>query len=498
LGSNPVLRNTAYALAHVPELVRFGSKPRREIQGDPSLADRIAGGLRGYPQAVAYPPNQVFVGNLTPEALADAPRPWHTTPPLRDAALERERHGRFGEIADTALLYALLERADVLEPPLFAVARSARAELDERLASHPLFGNAAAPPGATSETLDDAELVSRVEAGRALPLRLGSRLVGGFHRDERAEGRDDENLGPHNLLENLCSKVSGALALRWLLHREGIEPEAVDFLISCGEEAVGDRYQRGGGGMAKAIGELCGCVRASGMDVKNFCAAPASALVTAGALVKAGLHERVVVVAGGSLAKLGMKLQAFLEHGIPILEDCLAACAFLVTRDDGESPVLHIEPGAVGSAPIGASTSDEAIYRSLLLGPLEALGLEIPAIDRYAPELHNPEIMDFAGSGDVAHKNYRAIAAMAVLAGQLEKAGMDEFVQRVGMPGFAPTQGHIPSGVAYLGHASEAIRSGAIRRAMVLSKASLFLGRCTELYDGVSFVLEANPGEVRC
>jgi betaine reductase len=71
---------------------------------------------------------------------------------------------------------------------------------------------------------------------------------------------------------------------------------------------------------------------------------------------------------------------------------------------------------------------------------------------------------------------------------------MEGWIARVGMPGFAPTQGHIPSGVAYLGHACEAIRSGRIQRAMILSKASLFLGRITDLYDGVSFVVEANPG----
>ena len=74
---------------------------------------------------------------------------------------------------------------------------------------------------------------------------------------------------------------------------------------------------------------------------------------------------------------------------------------------------------------------------------------------------------------------------------------MAAFIERVGMPGFAPTQGHIPSGVAYLGHACEAIRAGSIQRAMILSKASLFLGRVTDLYDGVSFVLEANPGATR-
>ena len=29
---------------------------------------------------------------------------------------------------------------------------------------------------------------------------------------------------------------------------------------------------------------------------------------------------------------------------------------------------------------------------------------------------------------------------------------------------------------------------------MIVAKASLFLNRLTELYDGVSFVLERNPG----
>ena len=41
------------------------------------------------------------------------------------------------------------------------------------------------------------------------------------------------------------------------------------------------------------------------------------------------------------------------------------------------------------------------------------------------------------------------------------------------------------------------VRRGEIRRVMVLAKASLFLSRLTELYDGVSFVLEANPARVQ-
>ena len=489
MSPNPVLKSSAYCLAHVPNLVRYGSKPRREIERDPGVVARIEGALRDHASAAAYAPNRTFVGALTPDALARLPRPWFELPP--GAASKDREVAAFGEIVDSELFYALLMRADVLEPPLFSIAHSAASDLESRLAAHPLFRS---DGGGRLKSFPDAEIEARVADRRALPIRVQDRLIGGFQRDERADAQGDENLGPHNLLENLCAKASGALALRSLLAREGLEPEAVDFLISCGEEAVGDRYQRGGGGMAKAIGEMCGCARASGMDVKNFCAAPASALVTAGALVMSGLYERVVVVAGGSLAKLGMKFRSFLEHGTPILEDCLAASAFLVTRDDGVSPMLRLEPGAVGLAPIGASTTDEAVYRSLLLDPLEALGLSMQDIDRYAPELHNPEIMEFSGSGDVARKNYRSIAAMAVIAKQIEKSEMDALIDRVGMPGFAPTQGHIPSGVAYLGHACDAIRRGEIRRAMILSKASLFLGRITDLYDGVSFVVETNPG----
>lgn len=324
-------------------------------------------------------------------------------------------------------------------------------------------------------------------------MNLGGELVGWVRRDDRAEGREDDNLDARILLEGLCAKATAAMALTSLLERAAIGPDSIDFVISCGEEAIGDRYQRGGGGLAKAVGEMCGCVNASGMDIKNFCAAPASALITAGALVKAGLYERVAVVAGGSLAKLGMKSEAFIEQDIPILGDCLASHAFLVTRDDGVSPLLRLDPGTVGTASIGSSASDEAVYRHLLLEPLEALGLTMLDVDRYAPELHNPEIMEHSGSGDVVHKNYRMIAAMAVLSGVIDKSRMEDFIERIGMVGFAPTQGHIPSGVAYIGHALEALRSGRCRRVMVLSKASLFLNRLTELYDGVSFILEANP-----
>jgi betaine reductase len=483
---NPVIRNCAQCLVHVPDLVPYGSKPRREIAKDPATEARLVEALRSYVDAAAYPPNQTFIGNLTPEQLAGIPRPWYDQADKRNEELEPT--GPFGEIVSQDVFYAVLKAANVLTPPLVEFVLEHREVLKSHLADHPVLSGLA-NFGFVPEPTIEAEIAE----GSALALRSGGTLLGGVRRDNRAEGREDQNLDAGTLLETLTVKASGAIALKWLLHREGMEAADIDFVISCGEEAAGDRYQRGAGGIAKSIAEMCGCVSASGMDVKNFCAGPASALVTAGALVKSGIYKRVAVVAGGSLAKLGMKFQAFLKTGMPVLDDCLGAMAILVTPDDGVSPVLHLEPGTIGNASIGASTSDEAVYRELILEPLKVLGLGMADIDKYAPELHNPEIMEHAGSGDVVHKNYRLIAAIAVLADQITKAEMPAFVEKIGMVGFAPTQGHIPSAIPFLGHAMQAMRNGAMRRAMFLCKASLFLNRVTELYDGVSFVVEANP-----
>ena len=486
--NDPVIAASSYCLAHVPDLVPWGSKPRREIALDARFEPRLRQQLRTFAEAVAYPPNQTFIGRSSPEALLNVERPWYETRKAdKGPKGDTDPCGPFGEIVEQDLFYAALARANVLEPPLVELADGAVGDLQALLDEHPAFqtlcGNPASAPA--------AHLAAELASGDAVGLSTDGELRGLIRRDRRAEGLDDPNLDAITLLEALCSKTSGALAVARLLQQAGRTPEQVDYLISCGEEAAGDRYQRGGGGMAKAIGELSGCVNASGMDVKNFCAAPASALVAAGALVASGIFQRVVVVGGGSLAKLGMKSPAFLSKGIPVLDDCLAAMAFLVTADDGVSPKLRLGPDAVGRARIGASASDEAIYRQLILEPLTALGLSMRDVDRYAPELHNPEIMEHAGSGDVVHKNYRMIAATAVRAGLINKADMAGFIDRMGMIGFAPTQGHIPSGVPYIGHAAAAMARGELGRVMFLCKASLFLNRMTELYDGVSFLLEA-------
>ena len=126
--------------------------------------------------------------------------------------------------------------------------------------------------------------------------------------------------------------------------------------------------------------------------------------------------------------------------------------------------------------------------------PLERAGLKIRDVDLFAPELQNPDITKPAGAGDVPQANYKMIGALAVTRGELEKSELLKFIDEHGLPGWAPTQGHIPSGVPMIGFARERIMEGTLKNTLLIGKGSLFLGRMTSLFDGVSFLIKANSG----
>jgi betaine reductase len=113
-------------------------------------------------------------------------------------------------------------------------------------------------------------------------------------------------------------------------------------------------------------------------------------------------------------------------------------------------------------------------------------------IDKYATELHNPEVTEPAGSGNVPQLNYRVIAGLAAMYKEITPAQVAEFVTKHGMPGFSPTQGHIASAIPFMGHAVDGLRAGTMERVMFLAKGSLFLGRMTQMADGVSLIVERN------
>jgi betaine reductase len=431
------IHGCSLVLAHAPDLVRHGSKPARE-----EAADKLVPALRTYEDALGYPPHQVFIGNVTPAALWEIERPWWSHP------VEPKQTGPFGVFVDEDELYRRMQEADQFQ----------LLKLDGR------------EPG---------------EGG--LAIHANGTLLGAMQRAHDL----DESLSAAVLLENLACKATGALALEHLLADTGFPAADVEYAIGCGEEAVGDRYQRGGGNLGKAIAEQAGCRNASGSDVKAFCAGPLHALVIAASLVSSGVYSSVVVVAGGSLAKLGMKFAGALRHDVPVLEDVLAGVAILVGPPGDGAPVVRLD--AVGRHKVGSGSAQQAILEDLVVEPLERLGRGILDVDRIATELHDPEITEPAGAGNVPSRNYRLIGALAVKRGELPREGLDGFERDHGLPGFSPTQGHVASAVPWLPHALAEFRAGELGSGMLVAKGSLFLGRMTELADGLSILLE--PGK---
>jgi glycine/sarcosine/betaine reductase complex component C subunit beta len=424
-------------LAHAPDLVRHGSKPTRE-----DAADQIAPKLRSFEEALGYAPHQVFLGNLQPQALWEIERPWW------GRLADPKREGPFGVFVDEEELYRRMDAADQFQL---------------------------------------LKLDGREAADGSLPLYRNGDRAGVMLRAHDL----DESLSASVLLENLACKATGALALEDLLRRTGFPADDLEYAIGCGEEAVGDRYQRGGGNLGKAIAEQAGCANASGSDVKAFCAGPIHALVVAASLVSAGVYEHVAVVAGGSLAKLGMKFAGALRHDVPVLEDVLAGLAVLVGPPGEGAPTIRLD--AVGRHKVGSGSAQQAVLEDLVVEPLERLGRKITDVERLATELHDPEITEPAGAGNVPQRNYKLMGALAVKRGELAREELDSFERDHGMPGFSPTQGHVASAVPWLPHGLRALRAGEIGSTMLVAKGSLFLGRMTELADGMSILLE--PGK---
>jgi len=455
-----------YSLAHVPDLVRYGSKPLREIRANPALGNELKQKLRDFGAAVAYPPHQAYIGNIAPERLSDLPKPWYEK--LIEGATSE---GRFGDVVEQNRFYILLAAAD---------------QFDLGSLENGWFRDQDGQPSVGAPKLrSTTEIHALCEKG-ALPLYSGERLIGAFE----AAHAEDASLAADVLLENLAAKVTAAHSLRSVCKRLDLDPTDIDFVISCSEEAVGDRYNRGGGNLAKAIAEQVGCVRASGCDVKAFCAGPMYAMVQGASLVQSGVAKKVAVVAGGSLAKLGMKFESHLKKNMPALEDVLGSFAVILSAAKPGEPCMRLDSAAFH--PVGAGASPQAMAENLAEKPLAKLGMKLTDVDRYGVELHNPEITVPSGSGDVPRTNYLTLAALAVMRGQISKANMEDFVRTRGMLGYAPTQGHIPSAIVYLGHAVERLRAKQIRHALLIAKGSLFLGRMTQLSDGCSFLVDRN------
>ena len=477
-----VLKGAGYILVHTPDMVLHNGTTQtteRIVNPDGDYLKALPSHLRKFEDVVRYWPNQVYIGNKTPDDLAVIPQPWH------DKTCDvTDRYGKFGQIMPQEEFILLMQACDVFG--LVLLDKDFVAENKEKLAANEIIDESIV--ARIKEGVDAAEIARLVAEEHSEGLYHNNVLVGCVKRAHDI----DANLSAHVMHENIVSKASSVLALLSAVKSAGIAKEDVEYVVDCCEEACGDMNQRGGGNFAKTAAEIAGLVNASGSDVRGFCAGPAHAIIDAASLVASGAFKTVIVTAGGCTAKLGMNGKDHVKKELPILEDMLGGFAVVISQDDGVSPEFNFD--MLGRHTVGTGTAPQEVTNSLVFKPLESNGLKAMDIGKYAGELHNSEILKPAGGGDPALQFFKVVAATAIKRGEMEKAQMNDFITGHGMVGWAPTQGHIPSGVPYLGFAREDILSGKVERAMVVGKGSLFLGRLTNLFDGVSFVIQKNSG----
>ena len=477
-----VVKGTGYILVHTPDMVLHNGTTQtteRIVNPDSEYLKELPSHIRSYEEVLAYWPNQVYIGNKTPDDLAAVPQPWY------DKTCDcNDRVGKFGEIMPQREFLLLIQACDVFE--LVRLDKAFVAEVKPELAADPLIDEAILariPEGAEME-----EIEHLVNDEGAEGLYEEGRLVGCVKKAHDI----DVNLSAHVMLENLVTKASSVLAMLHGVKNAGMEKDEIEYVIDCCEEACGDMNQRGGGNFAKAAAEIAGFSNATGSDSRGFCAGPSHAIIEAASLVAAGTYKTVMVAAGGCTAKLGMNGKDHVKKGMPALEDMIGGFSVVITQDDGVSPEFNLS--ILGRHTVGTGSAPQAVISALVTDPLDRAGLKVTDIDKYSPEMQNPDITKPAGAGDVPLANYKMIAALAVKRGDLTKAEFPLFPKKHGLTGWAPTQGHIPSGVPYIGFARDDIMAGKIHRVMIIGKGSLFLGRMTNLFDGVSFVIQSNTG----
>ena len=480
---NSVIKGASYVLVHTPDMVLYNGTTQtteRIVNPDSEYLKEVPNNLRSFKEAVEYWPNQTYIGNVHPDELAQVEFPWYDK--NKEGA---DRFGKYGEIMPQEEFLFLVQASDMFE--VVRLDKEFVARHKDAFAANPIISEDIVEK--VHEGVELSEIEHFVNEEHAEGLYHDGKLVGCVKRAHDI----DVNLSAHVMHENLMSKASSVLALLYAVRNAGIDKADVEYVIDCAEEACGDMNQRGGGNFAKAAAEVAGLVSATGSDARGFCAAPAHAVIEAAALVKSGAYKTVVVTSGGCTAKLGMNGKDHIKKGLPILEDCLGGFAVVISENDGVNP--EIDLNMLGRHSVGTGSAPQAVIGSLVTDSLDKAGMKIPDIDKYSPEMQNPDITKPAGAGDVPLANYKMIAALAVKRGVLDKKELAAFTKEHGLTGWAPTQGHIPSGVPYIGFAREDILDGKIRNAMIIGKGSLFLGRMTNLFDGVSFVIHGNTAE---
>ena len=132
---NSVILGASYIMVHAPDMVIHNGSTQtteRTVNPNSEYLKEIKNNLRTFDQVVGYLPNQVYIGNITPDELAKHEMPWFDKP-MEGAT----REGRFGEIMPQDEFILLMQICDVFD--LVKLEKEFVTATKAKLMNHPLF-----------------------------------------------------------------------------------------------------------------------------------------------------------------------------------------------------------------------------------------------------------------------------------------------------------------------------------------------------------------------
>ena len=183
--TKPVLKSASYVLVHAPDMVYNGSTQTTEriVNPDSEYLKMIDGHLRSFDKVVSYPPNQAYIGQITPEELKGYEFPWYDK-----AVKDSQRFGRLGEIMPQDEFIGLVKIVDSFD--LVVLEKAFSADVAAKIAVHPALKGLESKIGAG---VDISEIKTAVDGHHVEPLYHEKKLVGYVKRAHDI----DVNLNAH-------------------------------------------------------------------------------------------------------------------------------------------------------------------------------------------------------------------------------------------------------------------------------------------------------------
>ncbi len=319
--------------------------------------------------------------------------------------------------------------------------------------------------------MDRFDLIRPKEEPREQGGELASYQAGEIVAAFRPAHDADEALSSAVLLENLTCKASAVHAVRCLLRGSKIDP---------GTDRIRHRMRRGSGRRSvsarwrepresdrRAVRPF---ENASGSDVKAFCAGPIHALIMAGALVacrrvRASARRGRWVPSQTGDEVPGRSRQRVRRSSRTFSRGWRSSVG---PGQTAARPCFDWTPSErTGSVPVPPSRRCSRISSESRSTPSVSPSPRSTATRRSCttPRSQNrPAAATFRG------RNYRMLAALGAVRGELGSQDIDTFAFERGLPGYSLTQGHIASAIPWLPHALARFARGELRRTMLFAE----------------------------